>query len=70
MDNNKKYVILFNDATSPREFDPVNIDKVLEWAFGLENNTVNAIQTPHFILPVIDHETYKKALTAFDLAVV
>lgn len=63
-----KYKILFSDATPDREFDPANIDKVLEWAFGLgEKNTVVAIQTPHFTLSVLDHKTYNQALAEFDL---
>lgn len=65
-----KYKIIFSDATPPREFDCENIDKVLEWANNLENNTVVAIETPHFILSVLSHEAYEKALTAFDLAVI
>lgn len=64
-----KYKIKFKDDTTDREFDAEKIDAVLEWAYGLgENNTVLAIETPHFMLSVLNKETYEKALTEFDLA--
>lgn len=65
-----KYRILFSDDTPPREFDDTNINAVLEWAHGLENNTVLSIETPHFTLSVLTKEDYEKAMQAFDLSVV
>lgn len=61
------YRILFSDATPPREFDPINIDKVLEWANNLERQTVIAIETPHYTLSVLRPDEYKKAVEEFDL---